>query len=422
MTTFLADARTHLQNAIRNGDKVTIVMGNESADLDSLTSALLFAYVRTYTPRPNSFSPFYVPVLNIPASDIAIRPEFLALLPYANIDSESLITLNDLPNLDDLEAKLPPQNTRWITVDHNALQGKLGKLYASRVVGTIDHHEDEHKVPSETGDEPRIITKSVSCTSLVTNYCQETWDKLSNPETEIKDERGVDVKPFWLRWDAMIAQFALASILIDTNNLTSKDKTTDHDTKAVEYLESKIEATMAVSALYNRQEFFNHITEAKHDLDSLQLRDILRKDYKEWIEGGLKLGVSSVVKPIDYLVKKAGEEEHQSENAESEAFLDTAKQYAEDRGLNLFAIMTTSSSEEGQFQRQLLVWALNPDAVAAVKRFERKSSEELGLKPWSGSGPSIDDESKSEYRKLWQQQQVQHSRKRVAPLIREAMT
>jgi exopolyphosphatase len=442
MTTFLADARTYLQSAIHNGEKVTFVIGNESAgmcievfevfevcvltriysDLDSLTSTLLLAYIRTYCPRPNAFSAFCIPLLNIPASDIAIRSEFLALLPYANLDSESLITLTDLPKSEDLVKRLPPENTSWILVDHNAFQGMLGKLYAGRVAGTIDHHNDERMVPTDTGAEPRIITQTGSCTSLVTNYCHEAWDSLADTKPETHDAGDLDIKPFLLRWDAMIAQFALASILIDTNNLTSKDKTTEHDTSAFAYLESKVMGTLAVSALYKRDKYFDEIKMAQQDVSGLKLRDMLRKDYKEWTEGSLKLGVSSVVKSVDYLVQKAVTEQTGSPDAGSESFLETTKRFAGDRSLDIYAVMAGSTSAEGKFQRELLVWAFNPDGELAAKQFEKISSDKLGLRPWHGSACGIEEEGKGEWRKIWQQNEVQHTRKRVGPLLREAMS
>ena len=126
------------------------------------------------SPPKNAFSPVYVPITNIPAADIQLRPEYLAVFKHANIESKHLITLDDLPALSDIESKLAPENTKWILVDHNALQGQLGKMYAERVAGVIDHHDDEKKVPEDTGEEPRIIEKSGSClcSALGCGYCQ----------------------------------------------------------------------------------------------------------------------------------------------------------------------------------------------------------------------------------------------------------
>ncbi|KAK3076590.1 hypothetical protein LTS18_012610, partial [Coniosporium uncinatum] len=168
LRSFLIHAKSAIRWATHSSQKIIFVIGNESADLDSLTSSILYAYIRSSIPTPGAFTPLYVPVTNIPRADIQLRPEFLALLPHANLEPHHLITLSDLPDLSEIKARLPPENTKWILVDHNALQGELGKIYAGRVVGAIDHHDEENMIPEETGVEPRVITKTGSCTSLVT--------------------------------------------------------------------------------------------------------------------------------------------------------------------------------------------------------------------------------------------------------------
>jgi len=417
---FLTHARGALRSAIETSQKITFVIGNESADLDSMSCSILYAYLRSMSPPKNAFSPLYVPITNIPASDIQLRPEYLAVFKHANIESTHLITLDDLPALSDIQSKLAPENTKWILVDHNALQGQLGKIYAERVGGVIDHHDDEKKVPEDTGDEPRIIEKCGSCTSLIANYCQPSWDMasasaLSSGAAHAQGDSMSNDAAFVKRWDADVAQLGLASILIDTADLHDENKTTEHDRKAVEYLEAKIMLCPPLAASFDRASFYKEINAAKKDIGSLKLQDILRKDYKQWDQGGRKLGVSSVVKPIEFLQKKAGDE---AGAQASDAFLKALEDFARERELDMYSLMTTSSGADGQFQRELLLWAFNDGAVSAAKTFATNSKDELGLEDWQGSD---DIDSKSEWRKTWWQRQVQHSRKRVAPLLREAM-
>lgn len=374
----------------------------------------------------SAFTPLYVPVTNIPAADIQLRPEFLAALKHANIDAKHLITLDDLPPQADIQTTLTPENTKWILVDHNALQGQLGKIYSYRVAGVIDHHEDEGKVPKKTGDEPRIIEKSGSCASLVANYCRSSWDTLSGSalssgaahgQGESLSDDDVVVK----RWDAEVAQLGLASILIDTGNLQDENKTTEHDRKAVEYLEAKVMLCPQLSTQFDRTTFYKEINAAKNNIGGLRLQDILRKDYKQWEQGDLKLGISSVVKPIEFLQKKAGDESNAQPS--DEAFLGALKLFAKERELEMYTVMTTSTSSDGKFQREILLWAFNQAAVSAAKTFAANSESELGLEDWDASSKITNgDHGNDEWRKLWFQRQVQHSRKRVAPLLREAMT
>ena len=402
------------------------IRADHSSDLDSMSCSILYAYIRSMSPPKNAFTPLYVPITNIPASDVQLRPEFLAVFKHANIEPGHLITLDDLPPLSDIQTQLTPENTNWILVDHNALQGHLGKIYSNRVAGVIDHHDDEGKVPNEMGDEPRIIEKTGSCTSLITNYSRPAWDMLSasalssgaaHAQGDSLSDDAAAVK----RWDAAVAQLGLASILVDTANLHDENKTTEQDRQAVEYLEAKIMFCPQLSASFDRTVFYREINAAKKDIGGLKLQDILRKDYKQWDQGGLKLGISSVVKHIDFLQKKAGDEA----NAQStgEAFLKTLEEFAKDRKLDMYTLMTTSTSSEGQFQREILLWAFNDSAVSAAEAFAANSTEELGLEDWHGSS-SVADATRGDgqWRKVWWQRQVQHSRKRVAPLLRETMT
>lgn len=343
------------------------------------------------------------------------------------MEPESLITLDDLPSNESLRLKLSPENTRWILVDHNTLQGNLGSTYASRVQGVIDHHDDERKVPDDTGDEPRIIEKAGSCTSLVTMYCSDAWDKLSSrvlvSDAALTQDDAIDSSndaTLIAQWDGQMAKLALASILIDTSNLKNDDKVTEHDANAVNYLEAKIMASTQESKGFSRDQFFEEISNAKQNIGQMKLHEILRKDYKEWRKGNHILGVSSVVKPLDFLINKAVQE--QIGNAKSEAFLRATASFAEDRRLGMFAIMTTSTSASGDFQRELFLSATNADCVQAASKFAENSKAELGLAEWHGSIDGIDCSETECWRKLWDQRKVQHSRKRVAPLLREAMS
>lgn len=377
-------------------------------------------------PPRNAFTPIYVPITNIPKSDIQLRPEFLELFKHANIESRHLLTLDDLPDISTIKSSLPPENTKWILVDHNALQGQLGKIYADRVAGVIDHHDEEGKVPKETGDEPRVVEKSGSCTSLVADYVRPSWDLLSSQGMSSGAAHGQgdslsDDDAVVKVWDAEAAQLGLASILIDTANLQDKSKTTDHDKTAVEYLEARVLSCPKLAASFNRDRFYGVIDAAKKEIGGLQLQDILRKDYKLWDDKGLKLGISSVVKNIDFLRKKA--EDEADTQSPDEAFLNALRRFAQERNLDLYSVMTTSTSAQGQFQRELLVWAFSEAGTKAANKFAVDARDELQLEKWQGqSGTSYDDEGSGYWRRVWWQRKVQHSRKRVAPLLRESMS
>src|ERR1700754_4153942 len=65
----------------KNGEKIVLVMGNPSADLDSLISAVTTSYFYDLKSNSNqSNSRTYIPILNLPSvrsSDLwRLRPEF----------------------------------------------------------------------------------------------------------------------------------------------------------------------------------------------------------------------------------------------------------------------------------------------------------------------------------------------------------
>lgn len=299
-------------------------------------------------------------------------------------------------------------------MDHNALQGRLGELYGNRVTGCIDHHVDEYKVPEGHEEQPRIITKAGSCTSLVINHFRETWDQLSHSSSASNTAQGQgdaivgsDDEAVRRTWDAQIAKLALASILIDTHDLTSEDKVTEHDTRAVKYLESKIYLAPGQAGNFDRKTFFDRLNQAKKDLGDLSVNDILRKDYKEWRENGRLLGVSSVVKPLSSIQDKAGERFYQE--------LDT---FAQQHNLSVFAIMTTSTSEDGVFQRELLLRIFDASSGDLLSKLQTKKSSELKLEDSASRKLQGVDEKPT---KIWWQRDTSKSRKQVAPMMREVL-
>ncbi|KAH7411114.1 hypothetical protein BKA64DRAFT_662709 [Cadophora sp. MPI-SDFR-AT-0126] len=397
LQSFLSAAKTALHNAKQQSSPLTFIVGNEAADLDSLCSAVVLAYLRTYT----SHSPtntLYIPLSNIPHTDLALRPELLPVLSRANLKPSDLITISDLPNLSPT-TRLPPEKTKWILVDHNALAGELGKIYSGRVFGCIDHHDEEGKVPKDCGDEPRVVRKSGSCSSLVVEYCREGWDAVSAKSND--DETA--------KWNAELARLALGPVLIDTSNLENKAKTTPADVEAVKYLEKWIAAGEGEG--FDAKSYYKEIWTAERDVEGLSLMDLLRKDYKQWSEGGVNLGVSSVVKDMDFLLSK-------SETREE--FFNTLKEFSQERDLSVCSIMTRSSAKNGNgFQRELFVWGLDEKGIGASKKFEAESRDSLGLETWKEG--YLDFEDGGMWRKCWQQKKIEHSRKQVAPLLRSSM-
>ena len=387
-----AKAQLQAQVTLKGGQgKVDLVIGNESADLDSITSALVYGFTHS-----GEDGDILIPVTNIPASDLPLRPELTTLLRHADVSPSDLITLDDLG-----EIPLPLEAANVWLVDHNALQGSLGKHYADSICGVIDHHDDEGKVPRDA--HPRIIEKSGSCSSLVANYCHGAWEDIASKITSANSDEA--------HIGAQVAKLALGSILIDTYDLKSEDKVTSHDLKAVGYLETVIRVS---DEKYDRDTFFEEINTAKSSLDSLSVPDILRKDYKQWSEGELTLGISSVVKPIAYLDGKITEADGD--------IVRTLVSFAREHSLHLYAVMTAYTTESGDFARQLLLLSLEDgNPTAAVHRFVKSSSNDLQLRDLDNDVCTLPATDSLPFCQLWDQKNIAASRKQVGPMLREAM-
>ncbi|TWU77284.1 Exopolyphosphatase [Metarhizium rileyi] len=378
---FLTTARNALKAPPAQRPKpLTFVVGNESADLDSLCCAIVYAYIRSHT-APHAL---HIPLSNLPRADLGLRPEMTAVLQHAGLGPRDLLTLSELPDL-------PPEETRWLLVDHNCLTGPL-KKFKDQVVGCVDHHVDEDALPAHIS--PRVIEPCGSCMSLVVDECQSAWESLLQGQG-----KATDMSPS--EQDRLV-KLALAPILLDTINLTAESKVRPKDTQAVRFLEAQVR-----HAGFGTSGYYEQISAVKEDISTLSFRDIFRKDYKQWEEGGLTLGVSCVVQGFEYLLQKA---------ETKDVFLKELAAWTDERALDVVAVMTTSHLG-GRFHRQLLVWGMTDRGKEAVNRF-RDLGRPLGLEQWEDGGL---DGHGGNTRFAWRQADLTASRKQVAPLLREAL-
>ncbi|KAH6634980.1 hypothetical protein B0J18DRAFT_471981 [Chaetomium sp. MPI-SDFR-AT-0129] len=441
LKSFLQAARNALHAPPSQRPKpLTFVVGNESADLDSLCSAVLFAYFRTHTP-PHTL---HIPLSHPPRADLALRPELTAALEPAGLRPDDLLTLTDLPSwrnhsegkqgVENSDLSLRSEDTQWLLIDHNTLAGQLASRFADRVVGCIDHHDDEGVVPALRDlppGNPRVIAKCGSCMSLVVDQYRSLWDDLSS--LPCRDDDSVDGKPTpATTCDTQLAHLALAPMLIDTAALTSPDKTTAIDIRSVEFAEAKITPPKTSPnttttndtnpPTYNRTTYHALLSHQKQAITTLTYHDLLRKDYKRWTEGRLTLGISSIVRNLTYLFTHI-------DTQNRTAFLDVLRRWAHEQELDVVAVMTASNiTEEGEgdgdggFRRELLVWGVSEEGGMVVRRFGERFGGVLGLVRWGVGELDCDGGDKDGGLRVgWWQREVKHSRKQVGPMLREVM-
>lgn len=342
-------------------------------DLDSLCSAVVAAYLRSNA----SAQSLHIPLSNLPREDLKLRTEMSLVLKHAGLEFSDLLTLSELP-------ELSLEDANWFLVDQNALTGTL-KKFQPRVNACIDHHIDDGVTTKDA--KPRVIEHCGSCMSLIVDEYRKDWEASS---------RTGDAGEL----DSRLAKLSLAPILIDTINLTAKEKMAEKDTTSTKFLIPLIK-----DKDFDPTKFHDDINAVKEDISSLTFRDIFRKDYKQWEDSGVSLGISCVVQNFDYLLEKA---------KSKSVFLDELSAWSKERALDVTAVMTTSHPE-GDFQRHLLVWATTEKGETSVRQFIQSTTDVLQLKQWQNG--SLD----GHFRFAWQQSKLSASRKQVAPLLREAI-
>lgn len=454
---FLRQARqVHLQFLSGTLTKPPIyVLGNPSADLDSIISAIVYSYcannrLPATTPRP------HVPLLNlanVPAgSEIyRLRPEFVTALslstdlPSLRNDEcsdnssesagkllrEHMVTVADFSQSLKERSTSEQLNADVTMVDWNAMphreEGQPGRGSVAglpdvsfRVVGCIDHHVDEHFVPPSDSlpkEQPLIIQPGPgSCSSLVVNEMVRRAAWAASADASSAAEM------------AQVAKLALAAVLIDTSNLTAEGKVTEVDVQAVDFLRKQVEK---VDPDWDLEAFGEQIlTAKKNSLDLLTLEEVLDRDYKDWTETpssgkSIKLGFCSSVKPIRWIIQKAGGPQE---------FLDAVRFFAasEEKQLGMVVVMTSFTGKKDQFSRELFLCAVHEAAVKGGKAFAAQAGSQLGLEQWSPLDcehsdftehdirSTLDGDSDSP-RRLWVQTNTVASRKQVAPLLRKAV-
>lgn len=132
-------------------------------------------------------------------------------------------------------------NTRIFLVNHNKLVGRLDQDYSGNVIGCIDNHDDESYVPQDTGEEPRIVGKAATTTSLIVNNAQGSSTSSGSS------------------WDPQLARLGLGTILVGTDDMQNSSKTTQEDQAAAEYLQSSITSSSGGNT-FNHAQFYNAIT------------------------------------------------------------------------------------------------------------------------------------------------------------------
>jgi exopolyphosphatase len=238
-----------------NASEWTIVAGNEGGDLDSMTSALTWAYHLEHSTENTSHPIKAIALLQTPSHALDLRPENQLALDNSQMTPghEDLLTMDELP--EDPET-LSRKMKGIVLVDHGE---PLRKWSHAKILSIFDHHKDRGTAPDA---EPRIFETAASCTTLVARQMLDELEKLDQ-EYHMPHE---------------LLELVLSAIAIDSGGLTS-DKTTKEDIKTSKRILAR--SAWAKKDLEDvMEDLDDQLSKAQKKIDGLGLRDLLRRDWK----------------------------------------------------------------------------------------------------------------------------------------------
>ncbi|KAJ1655467.1 Exopolyphosphatase, partial [Dispira simplex] len=405
LTTFVTGLRANLDRAVSSivsGDytNLVLVMGNESADLDSMVSAITYAYWRyisSLNTNTQQGDTVVVPLIDIPEQDFRIRPETERVLQQTSGLDPNHLVFNDNPHIQQLFNALKSSencdNVHVFLVDHPSPNSD-NKFLSKCVRGILDHHEDDRKI-NGTKIAPRWVSMVGSATSLTTLEGYRLLGGTGLPSGDNHPQAN-DTSPITLpasftgefvdtvRNQPNLFNLLLAPILADTSNLKKGGKVRPMDEAAaslIYYAHPPLASMLPKTPVPNHgvardmeaagapfpivlhnvsrgdssmdnhpdtqaayfQAWYEDITRARVNIMHLTGDELLRKDYKRWVMGEYQVGISSVIMPFAKWFQRDGVPTWERD----------FKRYHQAKRLDLLLIMTQNPKASG---RELLVY------------------------------------------------------------------
>ncbi|XP_072536139.1 exopolyphosphatase PRUNE1 [Salminus brasiliensis] len=357
METYLRSCRAVLQGHMKSSSGLLhVVLGNEACDMDSMVSALTFAYFLSKTLDSGKAA---VPVLNIPRAEFSLRSDNIFLLRETGLSQDYLLFRDevDLHGLQQLAVTL---------VDHNVLP-EADRALEKAVVEVIDHHRLD-RAPSPCC--PVTVEAVGSCATLVTEHIVQKAPELL---------------------DQQVAQLLYGTIITDCVNMAPEaGKVTPKDSQYAILLETRF------PKLPPRSILFQSLQNAKFDVSGLNTEQMLLKDMKAVSGGDLRLAVSAVYMTLESFLQRKRLQQELCEFCHKYSY-------------NLVVAMTISFIDSKEPFRQLAVYSsstLYRDEVS--KALEKARNPNLELSPMSSPYPDV---------KAYVQGNTLASRKKVLPII-----
>lgn len=264
-------------------------------DLDSMTAALTWSYHISHMAASNHTSNQIqkaIALLQTPQDALDLRPENRLALHNVQMSPghRDLLTIDELPIPAE---KLAEEVQGIILVDHPE---PLSVWKSAKILTIFDHHKDRGVAPHA---HPRIFEGTASCTTIV---AREMLDELETLEEEYHMPHEV-------------VELIMDAIALDSDGL-SKGTPEDVFTSRRLLKRSNWKKEKLLDVM---QRLDDEMSKAKKNLENLNVRDLLRRDWKgDTIETHSKefpkvnLGFASIPLSLDQQIERTLHETVQS--------------------------------------------------------------------------------------------------------------
>ena len=283
LNAFLRDTRTLLRDfrdsMTKQKKRLTLVLGNEAADLDSVACAVSLAYSLHLADDDETRA--YAPVVCVPREDFPLRADARWLLDHVGIDVDALTFDGEISFETYARTTRDDDALRLVLVDHNAVASSSAyAAFADAVDAVVDHHDDEKKYPAACD---AVVVPTGSCATLV---AEALTGASADASLEPSGTASLRVSFFSNRFEKTgaarlrvgdpRAALLLAAVLLDTQNLNASATRVHARDAAIVPILASLAGTGDVGA------FHDELKRRRFDQSGLSPRDLLRRDYKQW--------------------------------------------------------------------------------------------------------------------------------------------
>eukprot|EP01083_Nonionella_stella_P165276 549453_1 len=393
-----------LSNNVHNtscpSQEVTLILGNEACDIDSMVSSLLWSYHMQSQTKHSSV--LYIPVFTIPKKELKLRKDALYL--FQQIDKSftdhlffqdtiaQMLSYHSTKQDEEKQAQqTPPFKLNVHLMDHNALSVSLDPLLAPYVNYIIDHHKDEGKYLARCNPQNmnRIIGVAGSNVSLIINHI-------------LSIHKDYDVSTLGDLFGALIN----AVILLDTGGFDENmGKTTDTDLKTYKLFEK-----------YNLNDdhtaWYKMLLDLRSNVDGFDVSDLLIRDMKIFKENEIIFGIPGIGIALENVMETEGDH-----------LFEAIHSFQVEKKLDLVPVMTIFSHKvdnKKEIQRQLALFSTNEMLFDHVSN-DLQQVQSMQMKAYQPKSKHVLKTNQAMYYQWWKMD-ISICRKKLVPLLRTVLS